>query len=104
VAVPLVAAVLPPPPVLARPIPPSGAATVSVLAVAPKEEQEDEEAIENARASMASYRPEEQRPPALTLLALIVLAAGAGAGIRRLDRGRRVPAFARARADRRGRW
>ncbi len=104
-AAPLVAAVLPPPPVLARPIPPSGAATVSVLAVAPKEEQEDEEAVENARASMAAYQPEEEHHlPALSLLALIVIAAGAGTGIRRLGRGRRVPAFARARADRRGRW
>jgi hypothetical protein len=107
VAVPLIAAVLPPPPVLARPIPPSGAATVSVPAVAPKEEQEDEEAVENARASMSAYRPEEQRLPALSLLALILLAAGAGAGIRRVGRGprtQRVPAYARARADRRGRW
>jgi hypothetical protein len=108
VAVPLIAAVLPPPPVLARPIPPSGAATVSVPAVAPKEEQEDEEAVENARASMSAYRPAaEQRLPALSLLALIVLAAGAGTGIRRVGRGRHtrgVPAFARARADRRGRW
>lgn len=105
VAAPLVAAVLPPPPVLARPIPPSGAATVSVLAVAPKEEQEDEEAVENARASMAAYRPEEEHHlPALSLLALIAIAAGAGTGIRRMGRGRRVPAYARARADRRGRW
>ncbi|HEV3071635.1 MAG TPA: lytic murein transglycosylase [Solirubrobacteraceae bacterium] len=107
VAVPLIAAVLPPPPVLARPIPPSGAATVSVPAVAPKEEQEDEEAVENARANMAVYTPEESRPPALSLLALLVLAAAVGTGLRRAGRGphlRGVPAFAQARADRRGRW
>jgi Transglycosylase SLT domain len=107
-AAPIVAAILPPPPVLARPIPPSGAATVSVPAVAPKEEEEDEEAVENARANMSAYRPaDEHRLPALSLLALIVLAAGAGTGIRRRGRGRRtrgVPAFARAQADRRGRW
>jgi hypothetical protein len=104
----LAAAILPPPPVLARPIPPSGAATVSVFspAVAPKEEQEDEEAVESARANMAAYTPEDPHLPVASLLALIVLAAGAGTGIRRASRGRRtrqVPAFARARADRRGR-
>jgi Transglycosylase SLT domain len=100
---PLVAVVLPPPPVLARPIPPSGAATVSVPAVAAKEEQEDEEAVENARANMAAYTPESLRAPVLSLLALIVIAAGAGTGIRRMGRGRHrrwEPAFARAQADR----
>ncbi len=107
VAAPIVAALLPPPPVLARPIPPSGAATVSVPAVAAKEEQEDEEAVENARANMAAYTPGESHPPAISLLALIVLAAGAGTGIRRAGRRRRTratPAFVRAMADRRGRW
>jgi hypothetical protein len=102
-ATPLVAAVLPPPPVLARPIPPSGAATVSVPAVAPKEEQEDEEAVENARANMVAYTPEDPYLPTGSLLALIVIAAGAGTGIRRASRGRRTrgaPAFARARAHR----
>jgi hypothetical protein len=103
-AVPLLAAVLPPPPVLARPIPPSGSATVSVFspAAAPKEEQEDEEAVESARASMSAYRPEAPHLPALGLLALCVLAAGAGVGIRRRPRsGRRSriePAFAQGRA------
>jgi hypothetical protein len=108
--VPLLAAVLPPPPVLARPIPPSGSATVSVFspAAAPKEEQEDEEAVESARANMAAYRPEAPHLPAASLLALIVLAAGAGTGIRRRPgrrpRARIVPALARARSGRGGRW
>jgi hypothetical protein len=102
-AAPLLAVVLPPPPVLARPIPPSGAATVSVPAVAPKEEEEDEEAVENARASMSVYVPEDPHLPTGSLLALLVIAAAAGTGIRRSSRGRRTrraPAFARARADR----
>jgi hypothetical protein len=106
-AAPLIAIVLPPPPVLARPIPPSGAATVSVPAVAPKEEQEDEEAVENARASMSAYTPEDHHLPPLSLLALIVLAAGAGTGIRRAGRGRRTrlaPAYAQARMRSRVRW
>jgi hypothetical protein len=108
-AVALAAAILPPPPVLARPIPPSGAATVSVFspAVAPKEEQEDEEAVENARASMAAYTPEDPHLPTASLIALIALAAGAGTGVRRASRGRRTrgaPALARARSNRHGRW
>ncbi len=101
VAVPVFAAVLPPPPVLARPVPPSGSATVTVPAVAPKEEQEDEEAIESARANMAAYVPEGSHRPPYALLALLVIAAGAGSSIRRSNRGRRMrcqPAFARTRA------
>jgi Transglycosylase SLT domain len=106
-AAPLLAIVLPPPPVLARPIPPSGAATVSVPAVAPKEEEEDEEAVENARASMSIYIPEDPHLPPYALLALLVIAAGAGTAIRRSNRGRhtrRTPALARARAARQLRW
>jgi hypothetical protein len=96
---PLLAFVLPPPPVLARPIPPSGAATVSAFQVAPKEEEEDEEAVENARANMAAYAPEDPHIPPYALLALLVIAAGAGVGMRRSSRGRRTrrtPALARA--------
>ncbi len=107
VAAPLFAFVLPPPPVLARPIPPSGAATVSVPAVAPKEEEEDEEAVENARANMAAYSPEDPHLPPYALLALLVIAAGAGTGIRRSNRGRRTrraPALARAQGGRYRRW
>jgi soluble lytic murein transglycosylase-like protein len=96
--VPLLAAVLPPPPVLARPTPPSGTSPVTVVspATAPKEEREDEEAIESARANMAAYIPEDPFLPPRSLLALIVIAAGAGAGIRRSSKGRRrrgVPAY-----------
>jgi Transglycosylase SLT domain len=105
-AVPVLTAILPPPPVLARPIPPSGSAPVTVVspAVAPKEESEDEEAVESARNNMAVYEPDDPNlPPALIPLALILLAAGAGASIRRSGgarRPRRAPALARARARR----
>jgi hypothetical protein len=99
----LLVIVPPPPPVLARPIPPSGAATVSVPAVAPKEEQEDEEAVENARANMSLYVPEDRHLPPYAPLALLVIAAGAGTGLRRSRRDRRtrgIPALARTRAVR----
>ena len=107
VAAPIIAAILPPPPILARPIPPSGAATVSVPAVAAKEEQEDEEAVENARANMSAYHADDQHLPAVSLLALIVLAAGAGTGIRRTGRRRGTqwtPAYVRAGAPRYRLW
>jgi hypothetical protein len=112
-AVPLVAIVLPPPPPLARPIPPSGAATVSVTQPAVEEKREDEEAVESARNSMAVYDPESPNLPPAIPLALVVLAAAAGASIRRAGRSRgagrvprrsrRTPALALARAPRHGR-
>ncbi len=86
VAVPLI-----PPPVLARPIPPSGTAPVTVFspAVAPEEKREEEEAVESARNSMAAYYSEEPTLPPTPLVALIVLAAGAGVSVRRAGRSRR---------------
>jgi hypothetical protein len=101
----LVAVPLLPPPVLARPIPPSGTAPVAVFspAVAPEEKQEDEEAVESARNSMAAYNADDHTLPPIPLIVLIAIAAGAGAGIRRAGRGRgssRAPALARARVRR----
>jgi hypothetical protein len=98
---PLVAALVPLSPVLARPIPPSGTAPVTVVspAVAPEEKREDEEAIESARNSMAIYDPGDPHLSPAVPLALILLAAGAGAAIRRTGRSRRsraTPALARA--------
>jgi hypothetical protein len=100
---PLVALPLLPPPPLARPIPPSGTSPVTAPAAAPKEEEEDEEAVESARNSMALYNPEDPFLPPISMLALVVIAAGAGAAIRRSRRGRRTgraPALARSRARR----
>jgi Transglycosylase SLT domain len=95
----LVAVPLLPPPTVARPIPPSGTAPIFGQALAPKEEQEDEEAVESARANMALYVPEDPTLPPATLLGLLVVAAGAGVGIRRAGRSRRsrrTPVLARA--------
>jgi hypothetical protein len=100
----LAAAPLLPPPIAARPIPPAGTSLIVSSAVAPKEEQEDEEAIESARANMAAYYPDDPHIPPGAILALLVIAAGAGTSIVRIGRsrrGRRTPAFARARPSRR---
>ncbi|MGO8906108.1 MAG: hypothetical protein ACLQMH_10845 [Solirubrobacteraceae bacterium] len=97
----LIALPLLPPPVAARPIPPSGTSAVTEPAV--KVEEEDEEAVENARASMAAYDPHDPTLPGVSLLALILIAAGAGTGIRRASRSRRArraPVLARAQARR----
>ena len=102
-AVPLVALPLLPPPVLARPIPPSGTSPVTVVSSAVQPEEENEEAVESARNSMAVYRPEDPNLPGYALIALIVIAAGAGAGIRRSSRRRGtrpLPAFAKASTPR----
>ena len=93
------AVALPPPPTVARPVPPSGA--LFGQALAPKEEQEDEEAVESARANMAAYSPGEDNVPPTALLMLVLLAAAAGTGIHRGRRSRRTrgkPALARASA------
>jgi hypothetical protein len=100
---PLLALPLLPPPPLARPIPPSGTSPVTAPVAAPEEQQEDEEAVESARNSMAVYNPEDPMVAPLSTIALIVIAAAAGAGIRRAGRRRRMrgaPALARARTQR----
>lgn len=105
-AVPLAAALLPLSPVLARPIPPSGTAPVSVFspAVAPEEEKEHEEATESVH-NMAAYYPSEKRLPPGALIALIALAAGVGVGAAGVGRGlrrRQVPAHVRVGRGRPG--
>jgi hypothetical protein len=103
-SVPLAAALLPLSPVLARPIPPSGTAPVSVFspAVAPHEEREEEEAVESVH-NMAAYHPDDPLLPPVAWLALIVLAAAVGAGARttgRAARKRDRAAFAYVGRDR----
>jgi hypothetical protein len=90
------AALLTAPPLAPRPIPPSGTSPVFQTAVAPEEEAEEEEATEGVH-NMAAYRPEDPTLPPVAPLALIVVAAAAGVGVRRASRGsrtRRVHAFA----------
>jgi hypothetical protein len=86
----LTAAPLPPPPQVPRPIPPSGTSPIFGQAFAPKEEQEDEEAVESARANMVAYDPRQSHLPPAALLGLIVIAAGAGVTIRRSGHGSRA--------------
>jgi hypothetical protein len=86
---PVLAFVPPPLPTPARPTPPSGTSAVtSPIEVAEKEEEE-ESATESASAQAVAYRASEDEPSLPYLLGAIVLAALAGASIRRPRRGSR---------------
>jgi hypothetical protein len=80
----------PPVPTPARPTPPSGTSAVtSPIEVAEKEEEE-EEATESVSNQAVAYRTSEHEPAPVYLLGLLVLAAFAGASVRRRPRrGRR---------------
>ncbi len=86
---PLLAFVPPPPPTPPRPTPPSGTSAVTSTEVAAKEEREDEEATEAAGNQALAYRAPEHEPSPVFVLGFAVLAAFAGAAIRRPRRGRR---------------
>jgi hypothetical protein len=83
---------------VARPIPPSGTSPVSQTMGAPQEKHEEESATELASSQFSAYDANEHRSPAPWLLLLVVLAAGAGTGVRRgTRRGQRdQPAFVRS--------
>jgi hypothetical protein len=101
---PLILIPLVPPPAVARPTPPSGTSAVAEPAGAPEEQEEEEEATESARANMAAYNRGNPAISPLPLIALVVIAAAAGTGIRR---GRRRRGIVLARAGARGserRW
>jgi hypothetical protein len=83
-AVPLAAIVPPPLAPAAEPTPPSGTSAVSAQAV--EREEEEEEATESVSARASAYRQTEHEPSPAYLLGLIVLAAFAGANIRRRTR------------------
>jgi hypothetical protein len=91
---------IPPPPVtsFARPIPPGGA-VVRVY-----EEKREEEVAPEQQSAFSLYRPDDHAPLAPALLALVLLASFAGAGltlgVRRRDRHRDA-AFATVRSGRR---
>ncbi|HEX5225686.1 MAG TPA: hypothetical protein VFW29_11210, partial [Solirubrobacteraceae bacterium] len=84
-------AVVPPPlPTPARPTPPSGTSAVTSPVEAPEKEEKEEEATESVGNNAVAYRASEHESPPYYLLSLLVLAAFAGAGIRRRPRhGRR---------------
>ncbi|MDO8209330.1 hypothetical protein [Conexibacter sp. CPCC 206217] len=96
IPIPVRAAVPPPPPSPARPTPPSGTSQVqgqspvSQTASAPERQREQEVATELMH-HMAAYEPDRtSRAPSWPLsVALLVIAAGAGATLR-LDRRRRT--------------
>jgi hypothetical protein len=86
----LLAVVPPPLPTPARPTPPSGTSAVTSPVEAPEKEEKEEEATESVGNNAAVYRPAEHEAPPLYLLSILVLAAFAGATVRRRPRhGRR---------------
>ena len=93
----LLAALPPPVPTPARPTPPSGASSVTTPVEAPEKEEEKEEATESVSNQAVAYRAAEHEPWPEYLLGVIVLAAFAGASVRRRPRrGRREVHMAHA--------
>ena len=88
-AVPLLPFVPPPVPSPARPSPPSGTSAVTSPVEVAQEEEESEEAPESASASAVAYSSADHESPPYYLLGVLVLAAFAGASIRRRPRGER---------------
>jgi hypothetical protein len=90
------AAVPAPVPQAARPAPPSGTSEVSQPVGASEKEREAEGAVDVVH-NAAAYEPGGNSLPPWSPLALILIAAAAGTGMRRRRTGRR-PAFARAQS------
>jgi hypothetical protein len=86
---PLLAFVPLPVPTPARPTPPSGTSAVTSPVEAPEREEENEEATESVGNKAVAYRAPEHEPVPVYLLGIVLLAAFAGASIRRPRRGRR---------------
>ncbi len=114
---PLLAFVPPPVPTPARPTPPTGTSAVTSPVEVAEREEEEEEAPESVSNQAVAYRAQEHEPTALYVLGIIVLAALAGASVRRRPRaGRRGERIAPAtvntaraqrlwtREERRRRW
>ena len=80
---PLLAAVPAPVPTPARPTPPSGTSPVSEPVEAPEKEEEPESATESVSNQAVAYREGEHDPSPVYLIGVLVLAAFAGASIRR---------------------
>lgn len=108
-AAPLVPVVFVPPPLppAANPTPPSGTSAVTSPVEAAQREEEEEEATESVSNQALAYRAPEHEPSPLYVLGAVVLAAFAGASVRRRPRGDRrdlrvAPAtLSSARAQRR---
>ncbi len=83
---PLLPFVPPPVPTPARPSPPSGTSAVTSPVEVAQEEEESEEAPESVSNQAVAYRSAEHEGPPYYLLGVIVLAAFAGASMRRRPR------------------
>jgi hypothetical protein len=88
----LLAFVPPPVPTPARPTPPSGTSAVTSPVEAAEREEESEAAPESVSNEAVAYRSPEHEPSPAYILGIVVLAAFAGASVRRRPRrgGRRV--------------
>ncbi|MGA7705852.1 MAG: hypothetical protein WB998_13265, partial [Solirubrobacteraceae bacterium] len=90
VSTPLLAFVPPPVPTPARPSPPTGTSAVTSPIEVAEREDEEESATEQASNLAVAYHPGEDEPASVYLLGVLLLAALAGASIRRPRRGRRT--------------
>ncbi len=91
-ALPFVAlAFVPPPlPAPAEPTPPSGTSAVTSPVEAAQKEEEEEEATESVSNQALAYRAPEHEPSPAYVIGIVILAAFAGASVRRRPRrGRR---------------
>jgi hypothetical protein len=82
----LLAFVPPPVPTPARPTPPSGTSAVTSPVEAAEREEESEAAPESVSNEAVAYRSPEHEPAPAYLLGIVVLAAFAGASVRRRPR------------------
>jgi hypothetical protein len=80
---PVLAALPPPVPTPARPTPPSGTSAVTSPVEAPEREEEEEEATESVGNKAVAYRASEHEVPPAYILGIVLLAALAGASVRR---------------------
>ena len=83
---PLLAFLPPPIPTPARPTPPSGTSAVTSPIEAAEREEEEEEATESVSNQAVAYRPSEHEPAPGYVLGMVLLAALAGAAVRRRPR------------------
>ena len=89
ITAPVLAFVPPPVPTPARPTPPSGTSAVTSPVEVAEHEEEEEGATESVSNQALAYRAPDHEPSPAYVLGIVVLAAFAGASIRRPRRGRR---------------
>jgi hypothetical protein len=95
-AAPALAFVPPPVPTPARPTPPTGTSAVTSPVEIAEHEEEEEEATESVSNRALAYHAPEHEPSPAYILGIVLLAAFAGASLRRPRRGRRQARIAPA--------